>query len=359
METILHLIDAMAMMASIALVFGVIGRRQWSERVRHISLGAAFGLGAVFSMLQPVFVYQDAIIDARSLFIGFAGAFLGAEGAAVALGVAILGRLSINHQFAALIGVVGLIMAAGLGLVWARLTAARPGLPGRHLLLGVMISGALTAFLLLPGFGEPHDYALKLSAMMTFNIIGSVVLGAFIDRERQMAAAEAEARLAAATDPLTGLLNRRGLARRFQASEGARGSKGSALLLVDLDHFKAVNDTWGHGAGDAVLRLAGERLQHAARGQDTVSRVGGEEFAVLLTNVDTAEVRATAERLRADLAAPCRLSDTCAICITASVGAVCWQPGTQRLEIVSEAADRALYRAKSRGRDRAVIEAAL
>ena len=159
------------------------------------------------------------------------------------------------------------------------------------------------------------------------------------------------------SDPLTGCLNRRGfdqaLAREVARSSRARS--GFALLAVDLDHFKSINDTYGHMAGDAVLRTVGMLLLGAARAGDIVARVGGEEFAILVPDATDAGALLFATRL-------CELirghpfaitADGMPISITTSVGAVAGTPrGMENLAaLLWSRADAALYAAKRSGRD--------
>jgi diguanylate cyclase (GGDEF)-like protein len=151
----------------------------------------------------------------------------------------------------------------------------------------------------------------------------------------------------ATTDPLTSLANRRSFRDRLEA-ECARSVRAGAplgLALVDLDHFKRVNDTHGHQAGDAVLRELALRLRRSARREDVVARVGGEEFAWLLPEADLDAAMEAAERLRRRIAEePFPIVGR----ITASIGVATLDAGPD--ELVRDA-DRALYRAKDAGRD--------
>jgi len=156
----------------------------------------------------------------------------------------------------------------------------------------------------------------------------------------------------AVTDPLTGLRNRRYLRRHLDTLLRANGA---AVLLVDLDHFKLINDRHGHAAGDAALRHVADCLSADLRAADVVARYGGEEFVVVLANAPSSYAAGVAERLRRTLAEtmlPC-LGDTQAA-ITASFGVAVVEAGTPA-NVALEAADAALYRAKTAGRDRIEI----
>jgi two-component system cell cycle response regulator len=152
----------------------------------------------------------------------------------------------------------------------------------------------------------------------------------------------------AVTDPLTGLRNRRYVRRHLDAV--LRGT-GAAVLLLDVDHFKLVNDTHGHAAGDIVLREVAERVRGHLRAADVVARYGGEEFMVVMSGASTEDACLVAERLRSAIASAPVEADGHALSVTASVGVASGEPGTGCDDVVG-AADAALYRAKNSGRNR-------
>jgi diguanylate cyclase (GGDEF)-like protein len=162
------------------------------------------------------------------------------------------------------------------------------------------------------------------------------------------------ARLAeeARTDPLTGLLNRRGFdehATRELAHIGRDGSP-IALATLDIDFFKQVNDAWGHLTGDRVLAHLADVLARESRVIDVAARMGGEEFAVLMPGADEAGAAAFIERVRTTLAEP--RPDLPTVRISAGIVVTADSPA---LETMLGAADRALYAAKRGGRDRTVV----
>lgn len=169
---------------------------------------------------------------------------------------------------------------------------------------------------------------------------------------------EDELRHLAAHDPLTGAYNRRAFvdaALREQA-RAARSGHGLSVLLLDLDRFKAVNDTYGHGAGDGVLVHFVQLLNQMLRASDILGRTGGEEFAVLLPQTDRAAARAIAERLRAAVEATPAPHAPHPIAITVSIGVAEVEPGEDGLDGALNRADRALYRAKDLGRNQVAVE---
>jgi diguanylate cyclase (GGDEF)-like protein len=123
-------------------------------------------------------------------------------------------------------------------------------------------------------------------------------------------------------------------------------------LLIDIDHFKKVNDTHGHPAGDAVLRGVAAVARAQARETDLVARYGGEEMAVVLPETDAAGARTIAERLRAAVEGTAHATEHGTLRVTISVGVATWPGGGQTAEELLTTADRALYRAKQTGRNR-------
>ncbi|HET8710039.1 MAG TPA: EAL domain-containing protein [Spongiibacteraceae bacterium] len=154
-------------------------------------------------------------------------------------------------------------------------------------------------------------------------------------------------------DTLTGLANRRLFRNRLEhmLSNIPRTGAGVALILIDLDHFKHVNDSMGHDSGDALLTVVSERLKHCVRFTDTVARLGGDEFAVILPNVpDTLTVSAIAEKIMMAVSKPVLLGDQ-EITISASMGISMAPEDSNTAEVLIKNADLALYKAKDEGRN--------
>ncbi len=165
----------------------------------------------------------------------------------------------------------------------------------------------------------------------------------------------------AGVDALTGLHNRRYFESQFGGLMERAAEKGRhlSLLILDIDHFKAVNDTWGHDAGDAVLRGFATRIRKVVRTIDLVCRLGGEEFVVVMPETPTETAARVAERLRASIAAdlfPLDAGDR-AIAITASIG-LAERGSSSAAAALYRAADQALYKSKQTGRNRVTAAAA-
>jgi diguanylate cyclase (GGDEF)-like protein len=158
-------------------------------------------------------------------------------------------------------------------------------------------------------------------------------------------------------DALTDLLNRRELMERFEAelAYARRHEAPLAVLLIDIDHFKLVNDAFGHLIGDVVLREAATALTRTLRAEDVFGRYGGDEFALAVRGIDRDGVAALAERMRSCIEESLSGSSRRGMKITISVGGVMLEPHHPDVETLIDEADKALYEAKELGRNRVVM----
>jgi diguanylate cyclase len=177
------------------------------------------------------------------------------------------------------------------------------------------------------------------------------------ERTRELERLRFEAELQARTDPLTSLPNR----RAFYEGAGkllrlaSRTGDPLALIMLDIDFFKRVNDTWGHDAGDRVLIEVAAQIADCARDSDLPVRLGGEEFAVLLPGTDAAGARHFAERLRQKIAALEIVVDDEVLQVTSSFGVACSAGAQADIEDLLQRSDAALYRSKAEGRNRVTV----
>ena len=178
-----------------------------------------------------------------------------------------------------------------------------------------------------------------------------VAVGDEITERKKM---EEELRHLATIDPLTGLLNRRSFfaLSEQEISRLRRQAGGLCVAMLDVDHFKSINDVYGHQAGDEVLRALAKTCAGCMRDQDILGRLGGEEFACILPETSLDQAMLAAERLRIAISAkPYTLADDRAISVTVSIGVAVLQEGDIGLDAVLLRADQALYCAKLDGRD--------
>ena len=210
--------------------------------------------------------------------------------------------------------------------------------------LAVPISQAGNVYGAVLAFGDPPGGTIEAVDRLTTEVrsFGPVLLPAY--------AAAVQGRRAE-TDDLTGLMNRRGFNVLIA---GAGRIEKAALIVFDIDHFKDVNDTQGHAAGDAALKQVARLVREAIRPHDVAARIGGEEFAVWLPKADLKAGEEIAERLRATIAAaPFRYSGA-ERPITVSCGVAAWPDPTRAVENLMGNADAAMYQAKRAGRNRVV-----
>lgn len=205
---------------------------------------------------------------------------------------------------------------------------------------------------------ERFQYVLTSIGLL---LLATAIAAAFAVRRavENEAAVRAELRRIAQTDELTGLANRRellaGLERAIASSRRTNRSLGFAIL--DIDHFKRVNDTYGHPVGDEVIRKVAELAVKEMRGQDIVGRLGGEEFAIVLPECSPGDAFAACERLRMRVqSARIRLDDGQEVSVTLSTGIAGFERG-DTLDQLMNRADAALYRAKNCGRDQVLLAA--
>lgn len=181
-----------------------------------------------------------------------------------------------------------------------------------------------------------------------------------LDLQNGLIAAREELRFRATHDELTGLANRRVILEAISREHARHLRDGGSfgIILIDLDHFKNINDTHGHLAGDAVLKEAARRMTNSVRPYDTVGRYGGEEFLVLVPSCDPEGAMKLAERIRESLHAQPIVADVGPVHITASCGvAASSSANPLDPQNLLRLADEALYRAKEQGRNRSELAA--
>jgi diguanylate cyclase (GGDEF)-like protein len=271
-----------------------------------------------------------------------------------------LGVLSLVWGFAA-----GLAVSTTVAAYSSRAFVLRPrSHPERALGLAVLTM-ALTSLVrmvfthLMPGPPEPHLLHVPPALWSAFALVYGVLPIVFATLLLTLVNVRLQQQLQvrASTDELTGAMTRRAMREVAPGLiEGHRDADGAlALLMMDLDHFKNINDQFGHASGDIVLKSCGELLQQQLRPGALLARYGGEEFVALVPVADLPAARSVAERLRAAVATTaCRAKDGRKIDVTLSVGVACVGP-QETLDAALQRADDALYRAKRGGRDQVQV----
>jgi diguanylate cyclase (GGDEF)-like protein len=240
------------------------------------------------------------------------------------------------------------VAGCGLLLVWAMIRAIRAARRGDRE-SAMVARGFMVLTLCLIGDILHELKILPLPGGLP--IVGFIVL--FLASARSLNERFEEEEAASRTDSLTGLLNRRGF---LESGDGAivrarRSGKPLCVIIADIDHFKAVNDAYGHAAGDAALKQLAAALRSSVRAQDAVARWGGEEFILLLPETGRVGAAKVAEALRATVAELPISYEGKSIALTLSLGVAEHDP-IRNFEETIGVADAALYRAKEQGRNR-------
>lgn len=315
-------------------------RRGWRHALRLSALAAA----GLILMLFPAPIAPGVQVDLRAVPVAFATLQFGPlAGVLVALPItlyrALLGGVGL---YAALPSLLGVIVATTL---MRRVVPAVGPLFWRHW-PGVIVMFAFNGVPLLFLPDGPQLFAQVYPLLLVMNVLGALAAWGVLSERFHVLRLTSQWQSAALTDALTGLGNR----RQFDLDLEAMGP-GDALLLLDVDHFKRVNDTHGHHVGDEVLQEIARLLEREARGRDRAYRYGGEEFAVILRDVKGDGLNRVAERLRAAVERhPMRATGGT---MTVSVGGAEW--AALPLRQLVQRADEALYAAKHGGRNQARV----
>lgn len=350
--------QGLGLLAILAIGYGVIARLSWPAAPRTILLGCWFGAGAVLAMAAPAQMAPGLILDVRAIIVGMAAAFGGPLVAAISATFAVAYRAYLGGV-GALPGSLAIILGALIGLFGARYLSRviRPTGP-RYAVLGFLISLNFVSIFVLP-FPLALSFALTTWPLIAVtSVVAGAFLGAFMERERLAIERERHWQKSAMSDALTGLLNRRGFEKisgRFLADYN--GGVNCSLLVVDVDHFKDINDQHGHLAGDQVIMQIGAILKSAVRPTDIVARIGGEEFAILLIDAAPCKTIEIAERVRRNVETAHAQVGGVIVPVRVSVGGV-YQLMSASYEENFKVADLALYRAKRAGRNRVVFSEA-
>lgn len=303
------------------------------------------------------FLGSRAYMGRTPVWHGYAAAAITAVVAVAAYFTVVQPHLGIRFALAGSVSGVFFLMTAhtlahgGFRNVPARyLFAIVAGLHGLFLLLRPLLFKLATPD---AGEGADADTVALLSQFVVLESTLSLVMMAFGTLMLTNEYITRELRHLAEVDPLTDVFNRRAFLTLLEKaiSSAHRTQSDLSVLAIDLDHFKKINDTWGHKGGDDVLRHFVRLAIGCLRNEDVMGRMGGEEFAIFLPNASSEGTRAVAERLRALVASQPVVTNRGPIGLTVSIGATQYLPGDSS-DALLQRADEAMYLAKDHGRNR-------
>jgi diguanylate cyclase len=352
MSLLALLLNVIGLMALVAMCLGSIERLYLPALLKGIVQGIPFGVATCVTMLMPAILADGTVVNGKSLMLAFAAAFGGVIPFLLASVMATVGHVELTD--------IGLsqtirptITAGVLGLGWRFLIYPRFGLSFVSLiLLGVTVSGLALLLLLVPsGQGVAlllHTYPATLAG----SIAAAMILGRLIERELRHFSEMQLWQRQAYTDPLTGLANKRAF---YEATAAlALQPTSYSILVTDVDHFKKVNDTYGHEAGDELLKAIASSIQSSLPLKARAFRLGGEEFVVLLVGMESDAAFNVAEIVRCAVDSVTVYTAEHRIRATVSIGLADSRGDTRPPRVVA-AADTALYTAKANGRNRTVV----
>lgn len=345
------LISPIITLMAFMFVVGAVLRRWHGSFGEQLGLGCLFGAITVLCMEFPIRAASGVIVDLRGLMVTAAAGLAGPVVGGIAAGMGAAFRLWVGGA-GTLSGIAGISLALILGIGWHRIAAPRiSSTITKDALLGLSATFALGGFLLLP---NGLDIIERLGPiLLVLNIVGAIVVGQLFRREVRFYQNARQLHEMAMYDPLTNLLNRRGAE---VAAEHAKSSSsyGRGVLYLDLDHFKQINDRFGHDVGDMALALVVERVANSIRDEAIISRQGGDEFAVYFPDLPDFAIKPIAERFRAIVAEkPIHVGQE-QLRLSISIGGFHTTSKMPLREMIS-AADEQLLRSKVDGRDRVSI----
>jgi len=361
LDLFLPLMRNLGQLAIVALFYGMAISRL-PQVAWPTVLGIVCGLGAVLAIMDPTELPSGFPFDLRVAMVLIAGFFGGPVGATVSGGIASAYRFSLGGPTVD-IGIAIIVIGAIIGAAGHALFV-RPDKPIR--MLDVLYVALLSPLTWLGALLLPWTQAVELAYRIflpanALRIAGVLLLGLMILHERRRVEAESKIRRLAYIDELSGLSNRRAFYVSLEQAfaRWQRFGEPHSIVMVDIDHFKRINDSHGHPTGDDVIRRLATILKEESRKTDVVARLGGEEFAVLLSNAQSDFASRVAERIRKRVERDTVISDTTQLRFTVSVGVSHdLEAATHRHDLLSSA-DEALYEAKRSGRNRVVVDGPL
>ncbi|WP_086996060.1 GGDEF domain-containing protein [Rhizobium sullae] len=353
-EIVAAYIRVLALAVLVVYAYAWVIRTVGQRLTRGVAAGLLFGLGGILSMNDPIVMRPGLIYDARSILLILSPIYAGPIGTVIA--AAMMGA----HRFVlggvgATGGAVSVVLVALCGYASTFIPRHRVGTGWvRSLLLGLTTISSFIVLVFLPP-DVASDLLLSAAApVMLANILGVLLLADLLEREKQRVRMVRALENEASVDPLTKLPNRRVFQRAADrcAKEASNRGRPFSIIMLDVDHFKKINDTWGHSVGDTVLSKVADLIRQTVRKTDIAARYGGEEIVILLPNTEGRDASTVAEKLRHAIESEDLIVGDIAIKVTVSIGVSAVDTDNTNIRATIEAADKALYRAKTAGRNR-------
>ena len=290
MQNFAVVVHTVSMICAVILLFSYMFRKK-NEQTRHfVLMGVTCGLGATISMLDPIVIQQGVQVDGRNLFIGLAAVVGGYIGVAIAAAVAVVARVLIGGA-GVFVGIIAILSCAVIGVIWVYLDKLGYfSKKRRWLYLGGMLSLSIPILLMLPAPIGARAFAVGGPYLALIYVCGALVIGFLLDKEYRFVSLYNDVSRDAETDPLTGALNRRGLARAFEARIMTDREPSCLIITLDVDQFKAINDQFGHDVGDQALMEVVAQIKSVTRYNDLIARTGGDEFIICAFDVEKQQV---------------------------------------------------------------------
>lgn len=356
-ELSIGVVRMLGVVALVVLSYSWVIRQFPTGIAKGAAVGVLFGIGGIASMNDPILFAPGVFYDARTALLVLCYTYGGPIGTIIATAMMVACRLWIGG-LGAVTGSISIVLSGLIGLVCALIPIRRFKVgPLRSAFLGLAASGSFVTLALLPHEIASLIIGAPLLALTIGNVVSVMIISSFLEREKRrqrlMRALEHEA----SVDPLTKLQNRRTFERAAlrAMNDNRMNARKCALILIDIDHFKAINDRWGHEMGDLVLSGVAAMIRDNVRKSDVVVRYGGEEIALLMPNTALDVAADLAERIRNLIAETDHRLGSDSVRVTVSAGVAVLGVRVHDMHAVMKAADNALYRAKSSGRNRVEI----
>lgn len=357
-DFLLDIVNTLGVFALVTLIYAYVLRGTQTGAVRSVLIGIMFGTGGCLAIANTTEFVPGLFIDPRAVMLVLAAPFGGVLSAVVAAAMTVALRLY-DGGVGAPAGAANIVATALIGLAFAKFAMGK-ALPmsfGKLLTLGLLSNIPLLFILIVPVPNALEMFLRAIGPLTVADTLGVLVLGKVLNDACQAQSTRERLTLEASTDPLTGLPNRRDFERRIdRVLEQARHTQTPvSLLVIDVDHFKQINDTLGHDAGDVVLVWIADIIRDHLRSCDLIARFGGEEIVVAMPGANAQCAARIAERIRGVVETKGQLEPETGRRVTISIGVA--TEIDHYLDLFN-AADRALYTAKREGRNRVSIEPA-